>query len=169
MTTDFFTTSRAEISDCRQYRYSLHRIWNNALPPIAFGMLNPSTADAIDDDATIIRCLSRAERLGFGSLIVWNLFALRATNPNELKISIDPIGPLNDIRIIAELEACISGKGVVVAAWGNHGALLSRNQNVMKLLRKRGIKLRCLGTTAAGHPRHPLYVPYDQRLLPFEY
>jgi hypothetical protein len=29
-------------------------------------------------------------------------------------------------------------------------------------------ELLCLGTTVAGHPRHPLYVPYAAKLLRYQ-
>src|SRR3954454_21911255 len=87
----------AVFSKCNRYRYRLDRIWDEARPPLAFGMLNPSTADHERNDATIERCERRARALGFGSLIVWNLFAFRSTKPSTLKAQDDPIGPKNDL------------------------------------------------------------------------
>src|SRR6516162_8071848 len=89
----------AIISDCGLYRYELRRVWDKSLPPYVSGMLNPSTADDKVDDATITRNIRRAQALGYGSLIVWNLGAGRATEPDNWKAMADPIGPENDRHI----------------------------------------------------------------------
>ncbi len=51
----------ATISDCGTYRYHLAREWSTG-KPILFVMLNPSTADAGEDDPTIRKCLGFATR-----------------------------------------------------------------------------------------------------------
>lgn len=66
------------------YSYRLWRTWDESKPLVAFIMLNPSTDDETEDDPTIRRCIGYADDWGFGSLIVGNLFALRATDPQEL-------------------------------------------------------------------------------------
>jgi hypothetical protein len=48
---------------------------------------------------------------------------------------------------------------IVIAAWGVHGAYRGRGAEVAR----RHSGLQCLGTTKAGHPRHPLYVRGDTR------
>ena len=59
-------------SACGRYRWSLSRAWDADLskPWIAFIMLNPSTADAEQDDPTIRRCVAFAKAWGFGGLSV---------------------------------------------------------------------------------------------------
>src|SRR4051812_36665193 len=86
----------AILSVCKTFRYELRRVWNDNLSPLVIGMLNPSTADAENDDPTIRRIKKRAWMLGCGSLIVWNLGAARATSPIDWKSARDPIGPDND-------------------------------------------------------------------------
>lgn len=84
----------ADISACGAYRYRLDRL--GALlgrGAVNFVMLNPSTADAEQDDPTIRRCLGYAFRWGFARLIVTNLYALRSTDPRALWEHPDPIGP----------------------------------------------------------------------------
>lgn len=69
----------ATISDCGKYRYRLSRIWEPGRPVATFVMLNPSTADATNDDATIRKCMGFARRWNLGGIHVGNLFAYRAS------------------------------------------------------------------------------------------
>jgi hypothetical protein len=160
--TSLFMTSGATISDCGIYRYKLWRTWDGTLPPVTFVMLNPSTADHERDDPTIRRCLDFARRWGCGSLRVVNLFALRSPDPAALRTAADAVGPENDGTI---LEAC--GAGLTVAAWGAHPFAVRRVRRVLELLNGAGARLRCLGVTKEGHPRHPLYVKGDVTLIEF--
>lgn len=159
-----FGNSSAVFSRCQKYRYRLDRVWDESLPPLAFGMLNPSTADHERNDATIERCERRAKSLGFGSLIVWNLFAFRATDPKALKKESDPVGPDNDGFILEALDEVNSRGGKVIVGWGAHGSILNRHFEIIEVARRLRIELYCLGVTAAGQPKHPLYVSYQQEL-----
>ena len=73
----------AEISECGKYRWWLRRRWADG-PVVCFVMLNPSTADAEQDDPTIRRCIGFAQAWGCGALEVRNLFPFRATNPADM-------------------------------------------------------------------------------------
>jgi hypothetical protein len=148
----------ATISDCGKYRYNLTREWDDSLPRLLFVMLNPSTADAEADDPTIRRCISRAKDNGFGSVEVVNLFAYRATNPDELKRTEDPVGSENDKHII---EA-VNRAHTIIVAWGTKGGLNLRDHYVSKLLSQFGLK--CLGMTKDGFPKHPLYIASNKAL-----
>ena len=53
--------------------------------------------------------------------------------------------------------------GVVVAAWGNHGSHLGRDQQVIALLPR----LTCLKVTKARQPSHPLYLSRTLKPVPF--
>jgi hypothetical protein len=156
-----------------EYRYTLTRTWDASLPPMVFVMLNPSTADATQDDPTITRIRRRALRdayLGrrtvwFGRLIVVNLFALRSTDPNGLRYHLHPEGPDNDAYILSAGQ--VPG-AVVVAAWGGFSYAYERAREVTALLTGAGVSLWCLGRTKYGQPRHPLYVRSDAPLVPYE-
>ena len=142
-------TGTAGFSRCRRYRYWLRRDWDPLLPQCAFIGLNPSTADANSDDPTLRRCLNFAEDWGYGSLFMVNLFAWRAKDPRELERVADPVGARTNLwlrRAHAEAD-------LVVAAWGNGGHLVGRAQSVEAWLGNS----QCLGVTAQGMPRHPLY------------
>jgi hypothetical protein len=144
------------------YRYLLWREWEPGGRRIAFVMLNPSTADATTNDPTIRRCIGFARSWGFGALDVVNLFAYRATYPLELRNAADPVGPENDQYILDASKRA----DVVLLAWGNHGTLLDRDREVLRLLSGRR-DLLCLNVTNAGQPRHPLYAHSAIILVPF--
>ena len=121
--------------------------------------LNPSTADEVEDDPTIRRCVAFAKSWGYGALCMTNLFAFRATEPSDMIASIDPVGQDNDMYLTTmALDA-----GIVVAAWGTNGAHLGRDKEVRGLVPN----LHCLRRTLAGHPGHPLYLPGDLTPIPF--
>ncbi|WP_146396928.1 DUF1643 domain-containing protein [Pseudobythopirellula maris] len=149
---------RASFSHCGVYRYSLRRYWGNGEVLLVVG-LNPSTADATKDDPTVRRCVGFAKSWGFGTLIIANLFAYRATDPTVLAQVSDPVGPSND-RTLKRLAAQAD---FVLAAWGTRGKLSDREQRVLTYLQEP----YCLGTTSDGHPRHPLYVRADQQPQPY--
>lgn len=65
------------------YRYRLGRYWDNKKRNVLFIGLNPSTADAYEDDATIRRLIGFSKDWGFGGLTIVNLFAYRSTDPKK--------------------------------------------------------------------------------------
>jgi len=149
----------ATFSDCRKYRYALSRTWNGKKKTILFIGLNPSTANEKIDDPTIRRCINYAQNWGYGSLLMVNLFAYRATMPSELKNVKNPIGNDNDLQIIE-----LSKKAdIAVAAWGNEGTLLNRDKEVKKILPN----LMCLKINKSGQPSHPLYQKKDLKLIKY--
>ena len=151
--------SSANFSRCRTYRYALRRQWNPRGPIVLFVGLNPSTADETADDPTIRRCVGFARDWGFSAMVMANLFAYRATDPRDLRVTHDPIGPRNNWWL-ASLPNQVD---LVVAAWGIHGTLLDRDETVLRSLDR----VCCLGRTKAGHPRHPLYLSRTATPAPF--
>lgn len=131
-------------------------------------MLNPSTADHRRKDPTTGRCVDFARRWGYGAMVVANAYAWRDTSPRAMfaaeKSGKDIAGPHND-RTIGEESRCA---GLVVVAWGAH-IDPGRLRRISEILRAAvpPERLRCLGLTASGHPRHPLYVPADVPLVPW--
>ncbi len=123
---------------------------------MTFIMLNPSRADAELNDPTIRRCIGFAQAWGYGALEVVNLFAYRATRPQELRQAADPVGESCD-RIL--LESARSAQ-MILLAWGNHGQYQNRGKVVIKLLAEFET-LHSLGLTKRGEPRHPLYLKRD--------
>src|SRR6188472_3585079 len=76
----------AEFSECGKHRYALWRIWDDQKPLVMFIGLNPSTATADKDDATIRRVKAIAAALGYGGVYMCNCFSYISTNPDMLKM-----------------------------------------------------------------------------------
>jgi hypothetical protein len=156
--------SGAILSACGTYRYHLWRRWDELLPTMVWVMLNPSTADAAADDPTIRRCIGFAKREGCGGISVRNVFALRATDPDELVKHPDPFGPENEAYLLGARN--VSLMTILVLGWG--ARLTSprlrgyyRRAEACTVVQKP----RCFGVTKAGDPRHPLYLPGNAPLV----
>src|SRR6185437_1447032 len=145
-----YLSSEAELSPCGSFRYYLRRAWGQQGRELLWIMLNPSTADAMKDDATIRKCVGFAQRWGYDSTVVANLYALRSTNPKALESAPDPIGPDNN-RWIKQLVLESTG---ICAGWGASGpsTLDARSAEVMAMIPG---EIFCIGTTKTGRPRHP--------------
>jgi hypothetical protein len=160
-------TRSASISECGFFRFTLARRWHDSGRLLLFCMLNPSTADAIEDDATIRRCAGFAARHGFPGFIVVNLFAYRTKSPAILaRMGWQTGGKSADDHILMAVRA----SSAVCVAWGaigNEGRAMDRVQEVAPLLSSTGMELQCLKITRSGFPSHPLYLPGDSRLQPY--
>ena len=132
-----------------KYRYCLKREWDRKLQTIVFIGLNPSLADAVNNDATICRCIKFAQRWGYGSLVMLNLFAYITVDPRVLFKVSNPIGEDND-KWLKKYRYYFA-----IACWGNHGHYYWRNVIVTRFFDR----LYCLGKTKMGQPKHPLYQP----------
>lgn len=150
----------AVLSDCEKYRYALWRDTGvlGAEGTVLFVMLNPSTADATEDDPTIRRCIRFATDWGFARLAVGNAYALRATDPKQLRAADDPVGPEND----EWLNRLAIEAAEVIGAWGTH-IDSERERHIIDLIEFQAGTMRCLGQTKALHPKHPLYLAADTK------
>ncbi len=149
----------AVFSPCRKYRYSLTRSWNSAEGYVLFIGLNPSIADEIIDDPTLIRCINFAKDWGYGGLIMVNLFAYMSTHPKDLKKAKLPIGKNNNKHILKNHQK----SQLTIAAWGNDGHFLKRDKEVLEIINNP----MCLNINKSGQPAHPLYQKKDQELINF--
>lgn len=156
-----YTSTEAVLSDCGNYRYSLTREWDPTLDTLLWIMLNPSTADASEDDPTIRRVVGFSRQWGYGSAVIVNAFALRSTDPAALPSHPDPVGPDNDQYIRRWSLAADHA----VCAWGAHGGLHGRHVTVLSILRDHACSAMCLGTTKDGAPKHPLYLAASTPLI----
>lgn len=135
----------------------------NATKFVMFLCLNPSTATETEDDRTIGRCTGFAQRWGYHSFCMANIFALRATLPDDMKAHRSPTG---DPRNMNRLYDLAQRAGVIVCGWGCHGAHLGRAAEIRQWLRAYPGKVHALRFTQGGHPEHPLYIPNETKLQP---
>jgi hypothetical protein len=158
-----FDESGALLSPCRTWRYALWRYWNwqGDANCVMFIGLNPSTADEVENDITISKCIGFAQRWGYGGIYMLNLFAYRATDPMVMISADDPIGPGND-----DAFGCYgSNAGLVIAAWGSsvptrHRQSLRWQTRISEVLNCIKRPVYCLGVTRNGNPRHPSRLSY---------
>jgi hypothetical protein len=161
-------SSWAAFSPCDKYRYALGRSWALPMfpqPTVLWCAHNPSKAGATNPDPSLQRMVGFSNREGFGSLVLVNEMAFIATKKEDLAAADDPIGPLN--AAVRELVASLGLKTIV--AWGDV------DLKALSAGRPRGWKPSpvhhflgetwCLGTTIAGQPRHPLYLPGETPLV----
>ena len=114
----------AVISALGQHRYSLSRIWDEDKGKVLFIMLNPSTANAIHDDPTTIRCINYAKKWGYGGIMIGNIYPFRAKRPRDLNKWI------NDTTVFvygaqrtnkAHVQEMAQKADMTICAWGgNH-------------------------------------------------
>lgn len=167
-----YTFLTALLSEDGKFRYSLTRSWTTNIKPsesVTFVMLNPSTADANNDDPTIRRCVNFAKSWGFTTLYVVNLFAFRATDPKILQEASnyhvgDPFNARTQRLIFAQSEqvVCAWGANPVVRKWD---ALV---EAVQSRIWDSVLQPMCLELTKEGYPRHPLYVRKDIVFSPYD-
>jgi hypothetical protein len=141
--------------DC--YRYELSRVWDEKLPILLVVMMNPSTANPLVDDPSVAKCRRYAEAWGFGTLLVGNTFAYRATDKRRLLEVSDPVGPENDCHL---LKMSNRAQTILFAFGQPHKSLRSRGPEVARLLSNNGRrKIHALRLSNDGTPCHPLYLP----------
>lgn len=157
----------AVISPCGKYRYRLERTVGMEGPVYAFFGVNPSTADASVDDATVRKWIGFVKTWGGSRFIVGNVFAYRATDVRELARADDPRGPEN----AEHLARIASDADVLVPCWGAVAktplTVHHHFETALSLLRSTGKPVMHFGLTTAGNPKHPLMLGYSTPLAPF--
>lgn len=147
--------SKAHYSKCNNYRWRLTRHFATGKGTVNFIMLNPSKANETHNDPTILRCENRAIEMGYKRMIITNIFAFKATKPQDLKKAKDPVGNLNQKHLLDSARLSDS----IICAWGNDGKHLCQGQKVLNLLLKNDFKISVFKLNKSGEPAHPLYLP----------
>lgn len=160
----------ASLSPDGKSRYTLSRVWDDNKRTLMFVMLNPSTADASVDDATIRKCIGFAQRGGYGAILVVNLFAFRARDPEDLKKAGFPYSPVDDSVIREALIEMEENDGTVCCAWGAKARwpkVAARAEQVLRIIRESGARPKALRILEDGIPSHPLMLSYECTLKDF--
>lgn len=141
------------------YRYLLRIPALDAGKEVLCVLCNPSTADGMRDDPTTRNLRKWARGAGVGTIVVVNLYAVRASRPEALRplTRARAIGPRNT-HAIARAAATADE---VIVGWGNPPKSRPREEflrltaDVLALLHQRHAHVYCVGVTKYGHPCHP--------------
>ena len=152
-----------------EYRYILGTRGKN--PLICIG-INPSTAEPGNLDNTLKSVERIALGNGFDSFIMFNVYAQRATSPDDMEKSCNPLLHRENLEAFRYVLS-ISDKPAVWAAWG---AIIEKRKYLPGCVRdmlavgaEYGARWYCAGkVTKKGHPHHPLYLRKDEKLKPFD-
>lgn len=152
-----------------EYRYILGT--RGKKPLICVG-INPSTAEPEHLDNTLKSVQRIALGNGFDSFIMFNVYAQRATSPDDMERQCNPALHRENMKAFA-YALSMSGKPVIWAAWGaiieKRGYLSDCVADMVRLGQEHGATWVCAGAiTKKGHPHHPLYLRRDEPLRPFD-
>ena len=153
-----------------EYRYILGT--RGKKPLICVG-INPSTAapDALDPT------LKSAERIalanGYDSFLMFNVYAQRATRPDDMERECNPWLHGENMKAFDYLLSLCGESPAVWAAWGaiieKRGYLSDCVRDMCRIGNERGAVWYHAGPISVkGHPHHPLYLKSNTPLEPFD-
>ncbi|WP_052158737.1 DUF1643 domain-containing protein [Halobacillus sp. BBL2006] len=158
--------STAILSDDEDYRYKLTRVWDEGKPNAAVVMLNPSKADMLITDRTIMNVTNYLMENSYGSIAVVNLFSYRATNPKFLSQRDVKQEALND----EYLMQAFADSDVIIVAWVRaKDKYVSRKREVEKLLGEYRDKIKCFEDGNGKKLRHPRDLVSDWKLVNYKF
>ena len=152
-----------------EYRYILGTRGKN--PLICVG-INPSTAkpDALDNTLKSVQRI--ADGNGFDSFLMFNVYAQRATRPDDMEKQCNLRLHEENMKAFRHLLS-IGEKPAVWAAWG---AIIEKRKylpqcvaDMLAISREYEAQWYCAGPVSKkGHPHHPLYLRKDEKIKPFD-
>ena len=156
----------ARTSACGKYRMTLTRTWDER-PKLLVCMFNPSTADWREDDPTIHLVCQVASHNGYGGIVVVNGIPLRSSKPAEaadMANTWDKRQAWDErdrlFQNVDEIKDQVQKAGAVLLAWGALADLTPFwFDHIIEQIREalpEGVRLKCLGKTKGGHPKHPM-------------
>ena len=154
-----------------EYRYILGT--RGERPLICIG-INPSTAAPDDLDNT----LKSVERIalfnGFDSFIMFNVYAQRATRPQDMDKTRNETLHSENMKAFDYVLSLFEGEHPAVwAAWGNIVEMRPYLKDCLRDMANIGQRRGALWFTSGaiskkGHPHHPLYLKKDSALDAFD-
>ncbi|MCD7845139.1 MAG: DUF1643 domain-containing protein [Oscillospiraceae bacterium] len=153
-----------------EYRYILGTRGKN--PLICIG-INPSTAAPDNLDNTLKSVERIALGQGFDSFIMFNVYAQRATDPDDMERELNPLLHRENMAAFEYILQQCQGLPAVWAAWGNiiekRAYLKTCVQDMIRVGDQYGARWYTAGKRSKrGHPHHPLYLRKDSPLDPFD-
>lgn len=155
----------AIFNEDRTKRFLLWRSRPEGDGVITFIMLNPSTADEVKNDPSVLRCWTRAQKMGFRVMFVCNLFSIRSTDPK----GIVPDEGDDYHENFSTIIRAVRRSNMIVCAWGNHGDINTLGHQILGNLRRLEYPVFVFGITKANQPKHPLYIGYDVEPKPIDW
>lgn len=158
----------AEFSECGKYRYRLWRIWDESKPKAMCIGLNPSTANADKDDATISILKRMLPILGYGGFYMMNCWAFITSDPKKLMIN--PMSDeWNNNILTVTAASCVD----VIFAYGSFKIIKQKGRD--RELIKMFPNAKCFAKSKDGSPIHPLAMqerngrnPNKPELIPYK-
>jgi hypothetical protein len=155
-----------------EYRYILGT--KGKKPLICIG-INPSTAEPENLDNTLFSVQRIAHFNGFDSFIMFNVYAQRATDPNDMEKSYNPFLHEENMKAFEYvLKSSQAGPPCVWAAWGTiiekRPYLIDCVRDMIRIGKEFGAVWYSVGKRSKkfGHPHHPLYIKKDSPVDPFD-
>jgi len=166
-------------SECRSYRWILKRELLSGKKTVVFIGLNPSKANSFNNDRTLVRIINFCSRWDYKNIYVINLFGLISKSPIQLSKNKDPVGTNNNLITLKSLQFWQENINCDLwLGWGDKGQLYGRDREVIRLIKNRSNlksnqnnysrRVLSLGLSQKGNPRHPLYMPNESFLRPFD-
>ncbi len=155
-----------------EYRYILGTKGEH--PLICIG-INPSTAEPDNLDNTLKSVERIALRSGYDSFIMFNVYAQRATKPNDMEKTLNAYMHKENMRAFEYILSLSKHSSPDIwAAWGTiietREYLADCVRDMIEIGKKYSANWYTAGARSkkAGHPHHPLYLSKDSRLDPFD-
>lgn len=152
-----------------EYRYVLGTKGSD--PLICIG-INPSTAapGALDNTLKSVERIALGN--GFDSFIMFNVYAQRATRPEDMERALNPTLHEENMKAF-DFVLSQSARPTVWAAWGNiiemRPYLPFCVRDMIEIGKTHGANWVCAGKISKkGHPHHPLYLRKDEPVRPFD-
>ena len=154
-----------------EYRYILGTRGDR--PLICIG-INPSTAEPDRLDPTLKSVSRIALANGYDSFLMFNLYAQRATDPDDMETELNAILHEENKKAFSYLLSLFDTRPAIWAAWG---AIVEKRKYLLSCVRDFAVLAAPFDAawfTAGnrskhkGHPHHPLYLKKDERLSPFD-
>ena len=155
-----------------EYRYILGTRGQN--PLICIGV-NPSTAAPDDLDNTLKSVARIAASNGFYSWIMFNVYAQRATRPEDMDRELNQALHRANMAAFEYILQNVA-QGLCPAIWAAWGTIIEKRpylpgcvRDMVALGRRYNARWLCAGKRSAkGHPHHPLYLRKDEKTVDFD-
>lgn len=158
--------SVAVMANNNEYRFRLTRTWDSTKKIVGVLMLNPSKANSLKTDNTIMNLTNYLIDKNYGGVDIVNMYAFMATKPSELvhrNLAYESLNNDYILQVATERE-------ILMIAWGSDvNKYVNRKKEIEQLLSPYVGKLRCFEDPSGKSPRHPLHLSSTWGLVPYNF